>query len=100
MYEFSSDVYLQVAERLLEAIGDQDFFSGVVLGYDDEVCCRLRTTVVVHREPMSSVDMPRETTIRVIPVWWEMSTTIGDEELVNDFSFREMMDLMSIDNGE
>ena len=94
MYEFSNDVYLQVAERLMEVIGDRDFFSGVVLCYDDEVCCRLRTTVVVHRNTIQGGDMPKDVVVRVTPVWWEMSTTIGGDEVTNDFSFREMINLL------
>ena len=94
MYEFSNYVYLQVAERLMEVIGDRDFFSGVVLCYDDEVCCRLRTTVVVHRNTIQGGDMPKDVVVRVTPVWWEMSTVRCDEEVENDFSFNEMMDAL------
>jgi hypothetical protein len=30
---------------------------------------------------------------KIIPVWWELHTTIGGQELLNDFSFRELLDI-------
>ena len=95
MYEFSDDVYLEVAERLMEAIGRKEFFSGAVTYYDDEVCCRLKISAVVHRTKRSGAELQSSVEVKVLPVWWEMSTTIGNEEVVNDFSFREMMALIS-----
>ena len=95
MYEFSDDVYLEVAERLMEAIGRKEFFSGAVTYYDDEVCCRLKISAVVHRTKRSGDEPQSSVEVKVLPVWWEMSTTIGNEEVVNDFSFREMMALIS-----
>lgn len=95
MYEFSDDVYLEVAERLMQAIGRKEFFSGAVTYYDDEVCCRLKISAVVYRTKGGGAEPQRSVEARVVPVWWEMTTTIGNEELLNDFSFREMMALIS-----
>ena len=95
MYEFSDDVYLEVAERLMQAIGRKEFFSGAVTYYDDEVCCRLKISAVVHRTKTNNPEPQMSVEARVVPVWWEMTTTIGNEEVLNDFSFREMMALIS-----
>ena len=95
MYEFSDDVYLEVAERLMQTIGRKEFFSGAVTYYDDEVCCRLKISAVVHRTKTNNPEPQMSVEVKVLPVWWEMSTTIGNEEVVNDFSFREMMALIS-----
>lgn len=94
MYEFSSDVYVEVAQRLLEAIGDNGYFNGVVTYHDDDVCCRLHVMVVVRtlRTP-SRLRVP-VTDVALVPVWWEMSTVRCDEEVENDFSFNEMMDAL------
>lgn len=94
MYEFSSDVYVEVAQRLLEAIGDNGYFNGVVTYHDEDVCCRLHVTVVVRtlRTP-SRLRVP-VTDVALVPVWWEMSTVQCDEEVENDFSFNEMMDAL------
>ncbi|MBO5832180.1 MAG: hypothetical protein J6Q95_02690 [Alistipes sp.] len=93
MYEFSNDVYVEVAERLMEAIGGRNFFSGVVTHYDGDVCCRLRTTVIVSRRSLPSVDAPSSPEVVVKPVWWEMSTAEGGVEMDNDFSFGEMLNV-------
>lgn len=94
MYEFSDDVYLEIAERLLEAIGNDDFFSGVVTYDHGDLCCRLRVTVVVRRDKAPCVLPISQRAMRVIPVWWEMQTTIGGSDVMNDFSFSEMLNLV------
>jgi hypothetical protein len=90
MYTISSKLYLEVFESLMVQIGQREFFSGRVdLTYGDTFCS-LICTVVVHRgkaqegSSLQPVD-------RIVPVWWEFHTTEGGEEILNDFSFREML---------
>ena len=99
MYEFSSEVYRELAEHLFEEIGGRSFFCGAVVYYDGEVCCRLRTTLIISRKSHGS-DAPSIPLLRVVPVWWEMETTIGGESLLNDFSFGEMLNLTMQSDGE
>ena len=88
MYEISDKLYANVAEELVTAIGAKDFFSGSVAVMDDEVECRLVTTLIVsHDENCRSITS-------IVPVWWECHTTIGSCEVYNDFSFSALVDYL------
>lgn len=96
MYEFSNDVYVEIAQRLLEAIGSRDYFNGVVAYDDEDVYCRLRTTVVVRTRRIPTLLPTIITEREIVPVWWDMTTEMGSEEITNDFSFGEMMDALRL----
>ena len=85
MYETTPSIYLKVGELLMEQIGTSDFFTGSVTLYDGDVECRLITTLVVSR------DRGDGGIVSLHPVWWDFTTTLGDELLCNDFSFSEML---------
>ena len=88
MYEISDKLYANVAEELVVAIGAKEFFSGSVVAMDDEVECRLVTTLIVsHDEDCRSITS-------IVPVWWECHTTIGGCEVCNDFSFSSVIDYL------
>ena len=90
MYEISPKLYLEVFESLMAQIATKGFFSGRVdLTYGDTFCS-LVCTVVVHRGK-AEVDSSPRAVDRIVPVWWEFHTTEGGEEIMNDFSFREML---------
>lgn len=91
MYEITSSIYLEIAERLVAAIGDKEFYSGAVVCYDGDVCCRLVSTLVVYRRKQQLGDSARPI-INIVPVWWEMQTVMGAESIDNDFSFSELRD--------
>lgn len=88
MYEISDKLYANVAEELVAAIGAKEFFAGSVAVMDDEVECRLVTTLIVsHGEDCRSITS-------IVPVWWECHTTIGSCEVYNDFSFSALIDYL------
>ena len=86
MYEMTPTLYLELASLLVEQIGTRDFYSGTIICRDGDVECRLICTVVVNGDRSD----PRRIT-SIVPVWWELRTTHGAEELDNDFSFSEML---------
>lgn len=90
MYEITSSIYLELAERLVAAISDREFFSGAIVAYDGDICCRLVCTVVVSRERELLDGSMRRVIKRIVPVWWELKTTVGEEVVDNDFSFEEL----------
>lgn len=90
MYEITSSIYLEIAERLVAAIADNEFYSGVVVCYDGDTCCRLVSTLVVYRRPQVEGGSVVRPIVDVVPVWWELQTTVGAEIVDNDFSFREL----------
>ena len=89
-YSISSDLYDEVKQRLIEAIGDRPYFSGGLSLVWEEVECRLVVSCFVHRQ---TVEMPegRGTTVcDLVPVWWEFHTWEGLDERLNDFSFETL----------
>ena len=86
MYETTTEIYHELVSLLMERIGTRDFFSGSIICYDGDIECRLICTVVVYHDKHNPCRI-----VSVAPVWWEMHTTHGVEELDNDFSFTEMI---------
>lgn len=87
IYSISSDLYDEVKQRLVEAIGDRSYFSGSVSFDYGALQCRLVVSCFVHRR---RDEMPEGVALPVcdlVPVWWEFKTTEGIVELLNDFSF-------------
>lgn len=93
MYAISHQLYVELAERLAGAIETKEFFSGSVSCISGDVECKLICTLIVHRSQAEASEgcMPRIS--KLIPVWWECHTTIGSEEIINDFSFSELSDI-------
>ncbi len=91
MYTISYQLYHEVSERLLSAIGNRTYFSGSVTFTHGEVDCRLICTLFIERNRGTECDGYRATISKIIPVWWEFHTSIGSEELLNDFSFKELL---------
>lgn len=90
MYEISSSLYLEIAERLADAIRSKSFFSGVVTLHDEDVEHRLCCTLIISR---SSENEPSgvERITSIVPVWWELKSEINGEPICNDFSFKTML---------
>jgi hypothetical protein len=89
MYEISSSLYLDIADRLVAAIGGKEFFSGVVTVQSGDVECRLICTLIVERSRgVEGTSFPAISNL--LPIWWECHTLIGGEELLNDFCFSEL----------
>lgn len=93
MYNVSTQLYLDLADKLFEQITTKEFFSGVVTLYDGDIECRLITTLIIEREskPNEEYSFPRITNL--VPVWWEFHTFEGDRELLNNFSFSEFREV-------
>ena len=94
MYEFTTDYYLLIAERLLESIGDKRYFSGVVTLYDNDVELRLSCSLFVRYSQQHDDEHPFRAVTRITPVWWELMSRIEQIEVDNDFSFSEMLNLI------
>ena len=90
MYEISNSLYLEIAERLADAIRSKSFFSGVVTLYEGDVECRLCCTLIISR---SNENEPGgvERITSIVPVWWELKTDVFGEVICNDFSFNTML---------
>lgn len=93
MYAISHQLYIEVAERLMGAIGGREFFSGSVGLVSGDVECKLICTLFIKRSSHATSEGRLAEITDIIPVWWEFHTTIGSEEIANDFSFKELIDL-------
>lgn len=94
MYETSDRLYNSMAEALIAAIGGREFFAGQVVATDGEVECRLTTTLIIEHCNRAPCDGEERHIAAIRPVWWECATRIGEEELLNDFSLRELIELI------
>ena len=88
MYSVSSELYLEVAARLAEAIGGGSYFSGSLTFPFGDMECRLTASVIVYRR------RERDAIADLVPVWWEFHTVGSDGEALNDFSFSEVRALL------
>ncbi len=91
IYSVTSKLNEEVAEELLRAIGDKNYFSGTVrVTSDDGVECCLKTSCVVYRRRCAMPEGEGEKIVSIVPVWWEFHTACAAGILDNDFSFREL----------
>ncbi|WP_346702986.1 hypothetical protein [uncultured Alistipes sp.] len=90
MYSVSTELYLEVASRLRDAIGDGSYFSGTLTFDFGEVACRLTASVIVCRERVRYPEGDRDEISDLVPVWWEFHTSDDGGEFLNDFSFSDL----------
>lgn len=87
MYSVSSELYLEVAARLAEAIGGGSYFSGSLAFPFGDMECRLTASLIVYRQRERFLEGDRDAIADLVPVWWEFHTTGDGGEVLNDFSF-------------
>ncbi|MBR5133315.1 MAG: hypothetical protein IKV29_04335 [Alistipes sp.] len=93
MYNVSHQLYIEVADKLWGAIGCKEYFSGSVQHTSGDTDCRLVCTLLIERERDTNVEGRLAPIKRIVPIWWEFHTTIGSEEILNDFSFKELIEV-------
>ncbi|MDL2320503.1 hypothetical protein LJC45_05160 [Alistipes sp. OttesenSCG-928-B03] len=85
--------YNEIAEKLLEAIGQGEYYNGTVEYECEEYSAALRCTLLVYREPLFDESAPAGAArliTDIVPVWWEFHTfNIGGEE-INDFEWQNL----------
>lgn len=85
--------YQTIATRLLEAIGESEFYNGSLEYETAEYSSVLRTTLIIYREPLFGPDDAGGTAMRItdiVPVWWEFHLYDALGEQINGFSWREL----------
>ncbi|MBR2429413.1 MAG: hypothetical protein IKB15_05480 [Alistipes sp.] len=87
-------IYREVGNRLMAAIGGKEYFSGSIDLTHGDVECRLTCTLFIRRDQQPTEGRCFRPVTALIPVWWEFSTSVGGEERMNDFSFRELTELL------
>lgn len=90
IYSVSPELYRESAERLIEAIGTANYFSGSVSFALDGVECLLRASLIVYRREHSLPEGRVDAVADLVPVWWEFHTIVEGTERLNDFDLGEM----------
>lgn len=85
------ELYRETAERLCDVVGRSEYFSGSVAFSFGEMDCRLTTSVIVYRRTVQAPDGVSRPISDLVPVWWEFHTVESGGEILNDFSFAEMV---------
>ncbi len=92
MIAISEDHYHHLAQLLLHAIWNADFFNGTIEFNDEECRSELRVTLIICRRlTRDPADKTWESTCitDVIPVWWEHHLEAPEGELLTDFEWKE-----------
>ena len=90
IYSVSTELYLEVAARLAEAIGGGSFFWGWLSFAFGDTECRLTASVIVYRRVERLPEGDRDVIADLVPVWWEFHTAGDGGEVLNDFSFSDL----------
>ncbi|GHU99199.1 hypothetical protein FACS1894159_02840 [Bacteroidia bacterium] len=93
MLSVSPEIYRAVADRLLRAIADKEFFNGSIEYDTEEFYSSLRTTLIIYRDK-SSLHGGGEPISDIVPVWWEFSLSQPQGEVDTDFSWRELKEYL------
>ncbi|MBR4995352.1 MAG: hypothetical protein IKY82_04760 [Alistipes sp.] len=96
MYEVSSEVYLEAAERLLSLLSLSDYYSGSFEFESNGLSCRMVLSAVIygHYEQLPE-GVQNRVIDNIIPVWWEFHTTDESGERLNDFDFSEFRKVLA-----
>ena len=89
MLNITSEIYRLVADRLRDAVGEAEFFSGTIAVVAD-IDYTLRTTLLIYRREASDERGSYSAIYDIVPVWWEFHSVSIDGELLNDFDFAEL----------
>ena len=87
MYDIPSQLYLEVADRLIARFGTSDYFSGTLSLDYEGVMCSLLLSAIIYRRRERCDEGERLLIADVVPVWWEFHTVGKQGEILNDFSF-------------
>mgnify|MGYP001511051275 FL=1 len=90
IYSVSTELYLEVAARLAEAIGGGSYFSGSLSFAFGDTECRLTASAIVYWRVERLPEGDRDVIADLVPVWWEFHTAGDGGEVLNDFSFSEL----------
>lgn len=88
--KISEALYQETRERLVDAVGHENYFSGTIAFPFGGVECRLTIAVIAYRRDTSYPEGDEEEIRDLVPVWWEFHTMKDGEELPNNFLFSEL----------
>lgn len=93
MHHITYEHYQQVAEKLLEAIGEAEFFNGTITVEEPPFEVSFRATLLIRRTPaLDPTDCSKNATriVDIIPVWWEHHLYDLTGGRLTDFDWHEL----------
>lgn len=90
MYAISSNLYLELATRLVENAGQSGYYSDTFEFEYGDLFCSMTLSVVVYHQSQPDEGYSLCAVTDMIPVWWEFHTFVDGDEVLNDFSFNEL----------
>lgn len=94
MYDVSVQLYQQLYRLLSAEIGERGYYSGVLEFSFGEVDCSLHLSAVIYRKRDNFCEGGQSYISDIIPVWWEFHTNTSEGEVLNNFSFNELRELI------
>ncbi len=90
LIEIDDKTYDELAARLLEAIGADNFFNGTI-EYDTPLYhTTLRTTLIIYRQHIDTGQGDAEVIANIVPVWWELDTADASGCVSNDMDWNTL----------
>lgn len=91
IYSISPKLYEEIATKWTEVLADRFYFSGSFEVCFEQVTCRLVCSALVYHTREEYPEGIRNNLSKVVPVWWEFHTEGEEGEMLNDFSFSELL---------
>ncbi len=96
MFQITFDIYYRLAEALKERFSTPYLYSGVIELVDSDMEIRFVSTLI----PYFSIEKTDREKIyelqNIVPVWWEIHTLSPDGEVLNDFDFEKLKELLCL----
>ena len=87
MKQLSDNEYSVIGEKVLEAIGKGIYFSGSMVSYIGNESYRFTVSVIADRKDGAIINL--------IPVWWELHWVQDGKEVLTDFAFEKLNELLN-----
>lgn len=97
MIEIDHNCYKNLAQILIAAIGEHNYFSGTIEYDTEEFHSKLTTTLIIYRETILDPSDPSHSATHItdiVPVWWEFHTHESGIESDNDFCWGEIKEFL------
>lgn len=85
MINITENQYRKIIGELGAKLGEGSYYSGIIDGmFDDNIKYSFQVSIVIYRDDFGNI-------AELIPVWWEFHTFMGEDEILNNFLFSEMV---------
>lgn len=94
MLDITNELYQQIINQLIEDIGDDGYYANSIEFEHEEILCRLNLSAIIYHKEYQEADNTIQIISDIIPVWWEFHTYNIQGEILNNFSFNELRQLL------